>query len=92
MRKQIVVRVYGRLWSGARACHQYNVTDAPLTDAEAKRVAGDFESLIDWHVLEKTIEYERTSRGSSRRIDTFRTLRGWRNGFTNKRYDRIVNS
>lgn len=94
MQKQIHVRVYGYLWSGARACYRYsqNITKAPKTESEAESIASDFASLIDWHVIEETNEYESAGRGLLRRIDTFKTLRGWRNGFSNRRYDRAVNA
>ena len=88
---QIHLRVYGATWGGGRACYQYSVDKAPQTDQEAKRCAGDFESLIDWYVMEETNEYEDIGAGISRRIDTFKTLRGWRNGFSDARYNRIVN-
>ena len=91
MQTQIIVRVYGVTWSGGRACYQYNVAKAPENDAEAKRIAGDFESLLDYHVIQETNEYEQVGAGFSRRIDTFKTLRGWRNGFSDRRYNRIVN-
>ena len=87
----IHLRVYGVTWVGSRSCYQYSVDKAPQTDQEAKRVAGDFESLIDWHVIQETNEHECVGAGISRRIDTFTTLRGWRNGFSNARYNRIVN-
>ena len=85
------LRVYGYMWSGPRACYQYTLQKPITTDAEAKQAAGDFESLIDWHLCQETNEYVDAGRGLSRRIDTFKTLRGWRNGFSNRRYDRIVN-
>ena len=91
MNKQIILRVYGHTWGGGRACYQYACNKAPETDAQAKSIAGDFESLIDWQVIEESNTYERLSHGLSRRIDTFKTLRGWRNGFSNRRYNRIVN-
>ena len=92
MQTQIILRVYGVTWSGGRACYQYNVDKAPENDREAKSIAGDFESLIDWHVIQETNEYEQVGAGLSRRVDTFKTLRGWRNGFSDRRYNRIVNA
>ena len=91
MTTEIFVRVYGYLWSGPRACYQYKVDVAPTTDAEAKRIAGDFMSLIDWHVTRVTTEYEHEAGGLSRSVTTYKTLRGWRAGMTNRRYDRAVN-
>ena len=72
---RIVLRVYGRTWAGYKACYQYSPDKAPQTDAEAKQIAGDFESLIDWHV-----------------VDKLKTLRGWRNGFSDRRYNRAFNA
>lgn len=92
MQKQIHLRVYGVTWAGYRACYQYSVDKAPITDQDAKRAAGDFQDLLDWHVCEETNEYESSGAGLLRRIDTFKTLRGWRNGFSNRRYARAVNA
>ena len=88
---QIILRVYGRLWSGPRACYQYNVATAPADDTAARRMAGDFESLLDYHVVQATHAYEPAGAGLLRRVDSYKTLRGWRNGFSNRKYDRAVN-
>lgn len=42
-----VLRVVGTLWSGARATHEYTLKEDqnPASLADAKRIAGDFESL-----------------------------------------------
>ena len=87
----IHLRVYGRTWAGYRSCYQYTVEKPPTNEREAAQMAGDFQSLDDWHVCQESNEYEKVSSGLCRRIDTFKTLRGWRNGFSNRLYDRIVN-
>ena len=92
MQTQLILRVYGRIWNGSRACYQYTITDVPKSDEEAKHLAGDFESLIDWHVIQETNEYEWDKFGLARRVDTFKTLKGWSAGFTNRRYARMVNA
>ena len=85
------LQIYGYLWSGPRAVYQYTIP-APITsDIEAKRHAGDFESLIDWRLVSESNAYEDTGHGLSRRIDTFKTLRGFRNGMTPRRFDRLAN-
>ncbi len=92
MQTEIFMRVYGYLWSGPRSCYQYKVDVAPATDQEAKRTAADFESLIDYHVTEVSTTYEHESARLSRSVTTYKTLRGWRNGFSNRRFDRIANA
>ncbi len=85
------LRVYGYLWSGGRACYEYRVEAAPQSDEAAKRIAGDFESLIDWHVTRRETNAKFSRSGElAHEIVTFKTLRGWRNGFSNARYTRIV--
>lgn len=88
------LQVYGFTYEGFRSCYQYTINEPimPLSDVAAvKRLAPDFESLIDYRIVKETNEYEPTSRGLSRRIDTFKTLRGWRT-FSNRRYSRCVNA
>lgn len=85
------MRVYGQTWGGARACYQYTIESVPADIAAASRVAVDFQQLFDYHVTQESNTYEHVGRGISRRVDTFRTLRGWRAGMTNRRYDRAVN-
>ncbi len=44
---ETVLRVVGHLWGGGQCDHEYSLRDRPepKTLAEAKRIAGDFESL-----------------------------------------------
>jgi hypothetical protein len=86
----VTLEVYGYLWSGPRAVYSYNVEKAPTTDQEAKVYAGDFQSLIDWRAVETSYSFERISRDVSRRIDTHKTLRGFRNGMTPRRFYRLA--
>lgn len=87
----LTLEVYGHLWSGPRAVYSYTVDKAPVTDQEAHRRAGDFASLIDWRVVKNTCTYEKAGRGLLRRIDVFKTLRGFRNGMTPRRFYRLAN-
>lgn len=86
------LEVYGYLWGGGKAVYSYVIPAAIKADEEANRAAGDFESLIDWRLVENTCTYERTSSPPiTRRIDTYRTLRGWHAGMTCKRFYRLAN-
>lgn len=91
------LEVYGRAWGGFRAVYQYTVTkeraDAMIADGKPSGLdAGDFESIIDWRLVEETNMVERTkSPPITRRVDTFRTLRGFRAGMTPKRFYCLAN-
>lgn len=96
------LEVYGYLWSGAKSVYSYQVDTGialaladrtrKYSDDDAAKCAGDFSSLIDWRVVKHTFEYERTrSPPITRRIDTYRTLRGFRNGMTPQRFYRLAN-
>lgn len=84
------LEVYGRAWGGFRAFYSYTIPEAtPISSIEAnpERFAGDFEQVLDWRLVQETNAYERTSsQPITRRIDTFRTLRGFRNGMTPLRF------
>ena len=87
------LEVYGRTWGGFKSVYQYsqhNATAQELIDNPG-RFAGDFESVIDYRVVEETNEYENVGRGLLRRVDTFKTLRGFRNGMTPRRFNRLAN-
>lgn len=89
---QYTLEVYGYLWSGPRAVYSYNVQEPVKTDQEAKRHAGDFESLIDWRLVECSTIYEKSAPNLSRRVDQYRTLRGFRSGkMTPRRFYRLAN-
>lgn len=91
------LEIYGRTWSGAKTVYQY-----PLTAERAKilatnsddpeRDAGDFSEVIDYRVVEETCIYEQPRHGVSRRTDTFKTLRGFRNGMTPSRFYYLANA
>lgn len=84
------IRVFGRLWGGGKSCYQYSTDRKPENDFDPWSVVGDFESIIDYHICEERNSYERSGR-LFRRIQEFRTLRGWRNGFSDRKYNRLVN-
>jgi len=87
------LQIFGYTFEGFKAAYQYT-PKASAADVMAfpARFAGDFASVIDWRLVEETNEYERTSRPPiTRRIDTFKTLRGFRAGMTPRRFDRIIN-
>jgi len=62
--------VTGRLWCGATSRHEYSLTDAqhPVTLADAKRIAGDFESL-------EKARIRVTRRTVSETVENFRLIR-----------------
>jgi hypothetical protein len=88
----IILQVFGHTWAGYRACYEYTVKTPPANNDEARHLAPDFQCLIDYRVVSETNEYEDLRSGLFRRIDTFKTLRGWHNGMTNRRFAKIINS
>ena len=91
MQTEYTLEVYGYLWSGPRAVYSYRTKTAVESDAAAKQIAGDFSSLIDWRCVRCTSFYESLSRGISRRVDEYKTLRGFRNGMSPRRFYRLAN-
>lgn len=93
MRTTLHLEFYGWAWGGFKGCYQYTIPPgiaAAEVIANPKRFAGDFESVIDFRVVEETNEYE--GKGTiKRRIDTFKTLRGFRNGMKPERFHRLIN-
>jgi hypothetical protein len=87
----IHLEVYGHTWGGARAVYSYAPkASAAEVIANPSLYAGDFASLIDFRVVEETNTYE--GKGViRRRIDTFKTHRGFRNGMTPRRFYRLAN-
>lgn len=89
------LEVYGSLWSGQRAVYSYSLdscTAVALIKAETvKERAGDFEAVIDWRLVEHASTYEK-SPPITRRVDTWKTLRGFRNGMTPKRFYKLANT
>ena len=85
------LEVYGRLWSGPRAVYSYDCQQPITSDTDAARRAGDFESLIDWRCVRCTTTYEKVRANLSRRIDEYRTLRGFRAGMRPRRFYRLAN-
>ncbi len=89
------LEIYGIAWSGARCVYQYSVT---REDAEAlrslkimpERYAGDFQSVLDWRLVRSEHTYYQSG-PLMRRCDHFKTLRGWRAGMTNRRFNRLAN-
>lgn len=83
------LQIYGRTWSDRKAAYQYSLETPIKTDKEAQQAAGDFASVIDWRLVEETNAYEHISHGIARRIDTLKTLRGFRNGMNPQRFARL---
>ena len=91
MHAKFTLEAYGYLLSGSRAVYSY-VVQAPVnSDAEAWRAAGDFESLIDWRCVRCSTKYEQAGHGLLRRVDEYKTLRGFRAGMTPRRFYRLAN-
>lgn len=89
------LQVTGTLWSGGRACHQYSVTRADADSllaqhAEPEAFAGDFQAVHDWRLVSESNSYESAGR-IARRVDTFKTLRGFRGSMTPQRFSRMIN-
>lgn len=87
------LEVYGVTWGGFRSCYSYTLSrdtaEAILShgdDTFTRRSCGDFSDLIDWRLVKCTHEYEK-----NRRTDTYKTLRGFRNGMRPTRFYRIAN-
>lgn len=76
---------YGHTWQGYRSVYAYTLAAPIATDAEALRAAGDFQSVIDWRLVETQSTMKRHGRESCR---TFcqRTIRGFRHGMTPQRF------
>ncbi len=89
------LQVYGFLWCGAKSCYQYSITreqcDMLLENENLRAYSGDFESVLDWRLVKETCVYEKVSGSVNRRIDTFKTLRGFSNGMTPQHFQRIIN-
>ncbi len=80
------LQVCGKTWSGFKAVYTYKLLTKPImTDDEAKAVAGDFESLTDWRLVSYTAECRR-GRVSVTTTIIRKTLRGFRNGMTPRRF------
>ena len=98
METQYHLEIYGWAWGGFKATYSYIVTaenaEALRTGAiDPERCAGDFEHVIDWRLVRENCTYERTaSPPITRRIDTFLTLRGFRNGMSPRRFYRLSNA
>jgi hypothetical protein len=67
--KSRILRVTGNLWSGSRCAHEYALKDGenPTTIREAKRFAGDFESLEHAQIV--ITEAEITERTKTVRLE-----------------------
>jgi hypothetical protein len=98
METTVSLQVYGRTWEGFKAVYQYSLpsdiatrAQADAIAAKAKSFAGDFSDIIDCRIVRVTHEYESRPGGLYRRIDTYRTLRGFRAGMTPRRFYRLIN-
>jgi hypothetical protein len=84
------LEIYGRTWAGFKAVYQYPGA-ADITAENVKRFAPDFAEVLDWRLVRAEHRYGAIGRGLSRRSDTYRTLRGFRNGMTPQRFYRLAN-
>ena len=85
------LQIYGVTWGGSRACHQCSLTMGAVADlirspSKVGSYAGDFQSVIDWRLVAEQKTY-----ANNRRETVWKTLRGFRNGMTLRRYNRIIN-
>lgn len=82
------LQVYGWLWDGSKAVYSYTLSEpfGSSDNKSAELAAVDFQALIDWRLVKCTHEYEK-----NRRIDTYKTLRGFRNGMSPARFYHLVN-
>lgn len=86
------LEVYGNTWGGFKAVYSYTPQALAVEIiAKPESFAPDFINLIDFRVVEETNKYEHVARGINRRVDTFKTLRGFRNGMTPTRFYRLAN-
>jgi hypothetical protein len=89
------LQVYGTTWGGAVSVYEYTITrndaDSLLAQhADPEAFAGDFQNVRDWRLVSESTLYEGTHT-IKRRIDTFKTLRGFRSGMTPKRFHGLLN-
>lgn len=87
------LEVYGTVWGGFKSVYSYTISAERAQALIANKPdedAPDFADVIDWRVVQSTYEYE--GKGAiKRRIDTHRTLRGFRNGMTPRRFCQLAN-
>ena len=53
------LQVIGKTWAGFESVYSYEVNPclgAPESDAEALRMAGDFQELTDWQIVHTTFK------------------------------------
>ena len=50
------LQVIGKTWEGFHSSYGYEVETVPKSDADALRVAGDFQELTDWQVVQSTVK------------------------------------
>jgi hypothetical protein len=51
MKTQFQIQLIGYTWSGHRAAYSYNTKSIPDDMEAVKRIAGDFESVVDYRVV-----------------------------------------
>lgn len=90
------LQVYGVTWAGYRATYSYSLSSADVAailegSATPERFAGDFSAVLDWRLVECSSTYELIRPNLGRRIDTYRTLRGFRAGMSPRRFYRLAN-
>lgn len=97
---EYTLEVYGYLWQGSRAVYSYRIEEPQafaLTgpNGNPNRLAGDFQDVIDWRLVRCVSTYERTGIASrsyiTRRVDKYKTLRGFRAGMTPRRFYQMAN-
>lgn len=93
------LEIFGRTYGGFKSCYQYPLTELralalTLPGAEGPNTldAGDFAEILDWRVVKETVEYVTPRHGVFTRTDTFKALRGFRNGMSPRRFYRLINA
>lgn len=89
---EYTLQVYGFLWQGSRAVYSYRITEPQALALQGDspnplRLAGDFQDVLDWRLVRclRTL----TNRNNTR--EHRKTLRGFRNGMTPARFERMFN-
>jgi hypothetical protein len=92
---EYTLEIYGYSWEGRRCVYSYRIEQAQALalqgpNPEPRRLAGDFESVIDWRLVSCQSTYE-GNRTIKRGTDRYKTIRGFRNGMSPRRFYRLAN-
>lgn len=83
------LEIYGYLWQGCRGVYVYPLPAAITTDAEAIGAAHDFMYVLDWRLVKRWSTAHKKGR-TYHRCNYERTLRGFRNGMSPRRFNRLA--